>query len=104
MAGVGDFNGDGTSDVLIRNTNGTWYAYLMNTDGVSVLQEKYMPFTKDINWKLADTGDFNGDAQADLLFRNSVSGKWYVGLMDATGTNPALSDLSLPYDLNLVNY
>jgi hypothetical protein len=86
MAGVGDFNGDGTSDVLIRHSvSQGWYAYLMDVDG-TVLQSGPMPFTSDKNWKMAGVGDFNGDGTSDVLIRHSVSQGWYVYLMDVDGT------------------
>jgi probable HAF family extracellular repeat protein len=80
-----DFNGDGTSDVLVRHTNGSWYIYLMNTDGVTVKQGSYMPFTSDLDWQLADVSDFNGDGTPDVLVRHS-SGSWYIYLMNTDGT------------------
>jgi len=79
-----DFNGDGTSDVLIRHTNGTWYLYLMNADGLTIKQGAYMPFTKDLNWQLADIGDYNGDGTPDVLVRHT-NGTWYTYLMNADG-------------------
>ena len=30
LAGIGDFNGDGRDDVLVRHTSGRWYYYAMN--------------------------------------------------------------------------
>jgi len=51
VAGIGDFNGDGNSDVLIRNTSGAWFSYLMNDDGLTVLQKGSVPFNNSLYWQ-----------------------------------------------------
>jgi hypothetical protein len=98
--GNGDFNGDGTADVLFRNTKyGRWYVGLMDATGTNpAVSEVLLP--RDFLFVQEGTGDYNGDGTADVLFRNTKYGRWYVGLMDATGTNPALSEVLLPRDFN----
>ena len=67
---VGDFNGDGNSDVFWRNRE---------TGGNVVLLSSFYerPFTTvtSQDWQVAGTGDFDGDDQSDLLWRNSRTGE-----------------------------
>jgi hypothetical protein len=52
------------------------------------------PALADVRWQMAGTGDFNGDAQPDILWRHDVSGQNVVWLMNGhtlvsgTFTNP----------------
>ena len=69
VVGIGDFNGDGKSDILWRNTNGNvghladeWHADPLN-DRLS----KMCPTPGQI----VGTGDFNGDGKSDILWRNA---------------------------------
>lgn len=72
----GDFNGDGKSDILWRNTfygtNTIWLSG--NSAAVQAVA------TADVNWKIVGVGDFNGDHVSDILFRNSVSGNNVIWL------------------------
>jgi hypothetical protein len=77
VAGVGDFNGDGKSDIVWRNTaTGENYVYLM--DGIAIAAEGYLRSVLDQNWQVAGTGDFDGDGRHDLLWRNRASGENYL--------------------------
>jgi len=71
IAGAGDFNRDGSSDILIRNaTTGAVDTILVNDGGnagsgaVGVLSG---------GWQLAGTGDFTNDGSADVLLLNTAS-------------------------------
>jgi hypothetical protein len=63
-----DFNGDGDSDLLFQNTNGTPQIWLMN--GTSVVSQN-MLLAVPPSWKVIGTGDFNGDGHADIVWQNS---------------------------------
>ena len=65
---VSDFNGDGTSDILWRNSgSGAVGLYLMRNDAVS----SWNPLaTVSSDWSVAGTGDFSGDGTSDILWRN----------------------------------
>ena len=69
---LGDFNGDGKADILWRNTGGDTAVWLSNPGA------GYAGFTpKDLGvvptgWTIQQTGDFNGDGKADILWRDSV--------------------------------
>jgi hypothetical protein len=72
---LGDFNGDGRSDLLFRRGDGLLAEYLMNgfqVAAVNVLGNVGVDFT------LVAAADFNGDGTADLLFRRASDG--FLGL------------------------
>jgi glucose/arabinose dehydrogenase len=81
VAGVGDFDGDGKSDILWRNqVSGENYIYPML--GVAIKPtEGYVRTVSDLNWQVAGVGDFNGDGKDDIVWRNSSTGETYVYLM-----------------------
>jgi hypothetical protein len=62
-----DVNGDGTSDVLWRHTNGFVAEWQMNAGGIVDSLGIGMP---SLAYHFQDTGDFNGDGSADILWRH----------------------------------
>jgi Ca2+-binding RTX toxin-like protein len=82
MAGNGDFNGDGRSDILWRNGDtGENYVYFM--DGLNILPtEGYVRTVADLDWAVAGTGDYNGDGTSDILWRHRLTGENYLFPMD----------------------
>ena len=89
-----DFDGDGKSDVLWRNTfNGS------NTIWPSANSSlrRLIDTVADRGWKIAGTGDFNGDGQADILWRHSASGGnviWLSGNLATSQSVTAVTNLS----------
>ena len=82
--GVGDLDGDGDDDLLLRNTdNGVWIAYLV--DGADLELRRGLGATPRQVWAFAGTGDFNGDGRDDLLLRNTDTGAWVHYEMGANG-------------------
>jgi hypothetical protein len=68
-AGVGDFNGDGRSDILYRrNSDGTVLMLLMN--GAQILSA---PIVGQLGTDSENVGagDLSGDGKADIVFRRS---------------------------------
>ena len=74
--GIGDFNGDHTSDVLWRNTvTGDTAIWFISSNGT------YSPVdlgVVDLSWSIAGVGDYNADGKADILWRNvnGAVGEW----------------------------
>jgi len=83
IAGTGDFNGDGKSDILWRNTStGMVNMWLMN--GSSMTSWANILGAGNTDWMVAGVGDFNGDGKADILWRNSSTGMVTMWLMNGT--------------------
>jgi hypothetical protein len=75
-----DFNNDGKSDILWRNTstgdNAIWF---MN--GGTVSSSSAITSQTSQNWKVVGTGDFNNDGKSDILWRNTSTGSnsiWFM--------------------------
>ncbi|MGZ3273090.1 MAG: beta strand repeat-containing protein [Caulobacteraceae bacterium] len=83
IAGTGDFNGDGTSDIIFRDpATGDWGLAAMNRSGgfswrdIGVTSAAYA---------IDGTGDFNGDGVADIIFRDHSTGDWGYAAMHRNG-------------------
>ena len=80
LRSLGDFNGDGRDDVLLRHADGRWHYYPM--DGYRVLAgDGAANLTRDLAWRIAGIGDFDGDGKDDVLLRHE-DGRWYFYPMD----------------------
>ena len=80
LAGVGDFDADGTSDMLWHNTStGDNTIWLMS--GATVKSSAPIGRVADTNWSIAGIGDFNGDYVSDILWRNGTTGANYTWTM-----------------------
>ena len=100
VAGVGDFDGDGSSDILWRNA-ATGENYMYPMDGKTILgQEGYLRTVADQSWQVKGTGDYDGDGNADVLWRNSVSGENYLYPMVGTTIKPTEGYLRTVVDQN----
>ncbi len=71
---VNDMNGDARSDILWRSTTGTLASWTMNGGSITssgALISGGIAVAPDASWSIAGISDFNGDGNADALWRNS---------------------------------
>ena len=87
VAGIGDFNGDGDADILWRNSSGSLAEWLM--DGSTITASATPTYegsaiSPPSSWSVAGIGDFNGDGDADILWRQGSTGSLAMWLMDGS--------------------
>src|SRR3546814_9234797 len=96
VAGVGDFDCDGVSDILWRNDktgrNTIWKSGNRSTEQAVVA-------VSDLNYVVAGVGDFNGDGKSDILWRNIRNGRNTIWKSADRSTEQAVAFVS---DLNYV--
>jgi hypothetical protein len=99
IKGIGDFNADGSTDVLWQHTSGVVASWLMNASGTGVTSIQILGTVADVTWQIQGVGDFNADGRSDILWRKST-GPLVVWLMNSTGTGissiPAIGGVSDP--------
>ena len=66
-----DFNGDGRSDALWRHSSGELTNWLATGNGG--FADNSLAITRMVpsDWRIAETGDFNGDGRDDILWRHT---------------------------------
>ena len=71
VAGVGDFSGNGMSDILFRNAStGQTYIDMMNGSSVNWAASGFTSArATNLDWSVAAIGDFTGDGDSDILWR-----------------------------------
>ena len=99
-----DFNGDGRSDILWRNVDGTLSNWLGQANGGFTPNNANAAAVVPTAWFVAGTGDFNGDGRDDILWRN-VDGQMSNWLGTANGgftPNNANAAAVVPTDWHVV--
>jgi subtilisin-like proprotein convertase family protein len=83
IAGTHDFNGDRRTDILWRNTssgeNLVWFMDKNTRVGETFTNPSALA---DPKWEVAGTGDLNGDAKPDIVWRHADSGQNVAWFMD----------------------
>jgi hypothetical protein len=72
VAGTGDLNGDGFSDILWRNgVDGSLAAWFLQNN--QVIATNYLSINKmaDVNWQIKGLGDIDGDKCADIIWQHT---------------------------------
>jgi len=81
---TGDFDGDGTADVIGRDpATGQWWVALSTGSGFRT--SMWGAWSPAVTWVDVQVGDFNGDGKADIVGRDSASGNWWVSM--STGSS-----------------
>jgi surface antigen len=101
VAGTGDFDGDGVADILWRNSiSGDTHIWKINGATMTRLTSAVLDIVPPgSGWQVAGTGDFDGDGDADVLWRNSISGDthiWKINGATMTRLTSAVLDIVPP--------
>ena len=81
---LGDFNGDGRTDLLCQDPNRLWIDYADNRGSFSGTTDWYLDTRRfSTLFSLHKLGDFNGDGRTDLLLRDTS--RLQIDYADADG-------------------
>ena len=89
IAGAGDFNGDGKSDIVWQNDVNGWLS-VWYMDGTSMADGVWLnpADVGDTDWKIRAVGDINADGRPDLLWQHLGDGSvaaWFMNGVNQIG-------------------
>ena len=96
VIGNGDFNGDGSADLMWRHAvTGQIYYWQMN--GATIVASAQVAVNNDANWVVVSSMDGDGDGRADLTWLNNATGQVFFWGMNgasiiATGQIAIVAD------------
>ncbi len=90
-----DFDGDGSADILWRNTQ-TGGNYLWQMRAGTVAAAVPLPTVPDGAWQIAGTGDVNRDRYADILWRHALTGANALWLSEQRPLLDGATTVALP--------
>jgi len=105
IVGIGDFNGDKRDDILFRSDAGLLFDWIATGEGGFTNNTANFSTVLGPEWKLAGTGDFNGDGRDDILWRENSSGRMVDWLGTSSGgfiSNGTNFDSTLPSTIHYV--
>jgi hypothetical protein len=70
VVGIGDFNGDGFDDLLLRDDTGQTVNWLGQGNGTFSDNSVNFTLNPGVDWDVAGIGNFNGDGSSDILWRS----------------------------------
>jgi hypothetical protein len=83
---VGDFNGDGKSDIVGRFLQtGQWFTGISNGTN-AFTTNLWATWNPNATWADVQVGDFNVDGLADITGRFLQTGQWFTGISNGTST------------------
>ena len=82
---LGDLNGNGQEDALLRHASGQVLAWYLDSDRSEVTAEKLIGRLLPEEWDIVGVGDLNGDDQTDLLLRHGTADQTLAWFMDNQG-------------------
>jgi hypothetical protein len=96
---TGDFNKDGSTDILFQHADGSLAVWLMNGTSLTTSQFTSPANSGSPSWKAVAVADFNKDGNPDILFQNTDGSLaiWYMNgltLSSVATLNPGNSGVS----------
>lgn len=81
LAAAGDFDFDGTPDLLALTTDGTLYVYPFLADGSGALGSAFSIGSRFGAYRVVGVGGWSRGTSADIFAINTVTGdlRWYIG-------------------------
>jgi hypothetical protein len=84
IVGIGDFDGNGSSDILFKDSSNNVGIWLLEINEQTIkIQSTSVLGAVPSGWNVASTGDFNGVGKADILW---VDGFGNIGAWAMNGT------------------
>ena len=77
LKALGDFDGDGDDDVLLRHADSNrWFYFPMDGRTIDGGGGE-VPVTRNADWRFLGAGDLNNDGRDDVLIRHRKTNRWY---------------------------